>query len=86
MGRNCRGILILVAKVNATTTTNASWTFPTNTVPGPNAPIGLDFSTYSTDDDLARVAANSQLESISSQIWVKARLWNFPITATMLII
>ena len=79
-------ILIMVAKVNATTITNASWTFPTITVPGPSAPTGADFSTYSTDDYLAWVEANSKLGVNFVSNLGQGTALEFPITATRLII
>ena len=37
------------------------WTFPTNTTPAPNPPIGADLTYYSTNVDLDWVAFNSRL-------------------------
>ena len=52
---------LLVAKVNATSITNVSWTFPANTNSGPSEPVGPGLSTYSTDDYLAWISANNRL-------------------------
>jgi hypothetical protein len=51
----------MVASAIATTITNASWIFPTNTISGPSEPIGPDLSTYSTGDFLAWILADSRL-------------------------
>jgi hypothetical protein len=52
---------LTVAKVNATSITNVSWTFPTNTISEPAEPVGPGLSTYSTDDYLAWIKANNRL-------------------------
>ena len=51
----------MVAKANATTITNVSWTFPTNSISGPTEPVGPGLSTYSTDDYLDWIKANNRL-------------------------
>jgi hypothetical protein len=51
----------IVASAIATTITNASWTFPTNTISSPSQPIGSDLSTYSTGDNLSWIAADTRL-------------------------
>ncbi len=52
---------LMVAKANATTITNVSWTFPTNSISGPTEPVGPGLSTYSTDDYLDWIKANNRL-------------------------
>lgn len=52
---------LMVAKVNATSITNVSWTFPTNSISGPGEPVGPGLSTYSTDDYLDWIKANNRL-------------------------
>jgi hypothetical protein len=52
--------LVMVAKANATVT-NASWTFPSATTPGPSQPMAADLSIYSTNNYLGWTLFNSSL-------------------------
>ena len=52
---------LMVAKLSATSITNVSWTFPTNSISGTSEPVGPGLSTYSTDDYLAWIKANNRL-------------------------
>ena len=41
--------------------TNASWTFPTNTIPAPSQPLAANLAAYSIADKLSWIAANNKL-------------------------
>jgi PEP-CTERM motif len=52
--------VLMVAKAGATIT-NADWTFPASTSPGPSQPIAADLATFSINDFLGWTAAGSHL-------------------------
>jgi hypothetical protein len=57
--------VLVVAQARAIDT-NADWTFPTGTTPGPNQPIAANLSTNSIDDYLGWIVANSGKNNLAA--------------------